>query len=362
MTDEDFFINLTVTAFHFSMHENPPPTLQKRHFHYLHSMRWSIDFPILPLPQKISLHDKILSLGSCFAQTIGRKMQDAKFDLLVNPFGTIFHPLNLADLINQSLDEKSVDSKGILQRDGLFLHYLTHSDVRGKSEFELMDTLQAKLRETRSYLQTGSFLILTFGTAWIYEHQDFGRVANCHKQAQKLFTKRLTELKEMQAEMEAVLEKIQTLNPDLQIILTLSPVRHIKDGVAENQLSKSLLRVLCGRLNAKFDQVSYFPSYEILMDELRDYRFYKSDLIHPTEEAENYIWERWQEACFSPETRQKVADIEKIRLELDHRPFNPDTAAHHKFLQNLLAKLERLNGEFDFSKEIEQVTLRLRSG
>lgn len=324
-------------------------------------MRWSIDFPIPPSEVQISHQSKILSLGSCFAQTIGQKMQDAKFDLLVNPFGTLFHPLNLVDLIRQSLSEQSVSPAGVLERDGLYLHYSAHSDIREKSQEALTSSFQAKLRETKAYLQTGDLLILTLGTAWIYEHHDFGRVANCHKQPQKLFTKRLTELKEMQAEMEAILEKVQAQNPKLQIILTLSPVRHIKDGVAENQLSKSLLRVLCGRLEAKFERVRYFPSYEIMMDELRDYRFYKSDLIHPSEEAEDYIWKRWQAGHFSPETQKNVAEIEKIRLELAHRPFNPDTEAHGKFLRNLLAKLERLNAQFDFSNEIKEVTLRLRS-
>ncbi len=323
-------------------------------------MRWSIDFPIPPSEFQVSHHSKIQSLGSCFAQTIGQKMQDAKFNILVNPFGTIFHPLNLADLLGKSLSGEPVDPNGILERDGMYLHYLAHSDIREKSAEALINSFQVKLLETKTYLQTGDFLILTLGTAWIYEHQELGRVANCHKQPQKLFSKRLTELKEMQAEMEAVLGKIQEENPALQVILTVSPVRHIKDGVAENQLSKSLLRVLCGRLEAKFEQVSYFPAYEILMDELRDYRFYKNDLIHPSDEAEDYIWKRWRETHFSPETQKSITEIEKIGLELAHRPFNPDTEAHGKFLQKLLEKLERLNGQFDFSKEIEEVTLRIR--
>ncbi|MBN7812538.1 GSCFA domain-containing protein [Algoriphagus sp. H41] len=325
-------------------------------------MRWSIDFPIPASASPIPHSAKILSLGSCFAQTIGMKMRNAKFDILVNPFGTIFHPLSLVDLISQSLSGEPINPTGILERDGLYLHYSAHSDLREKSAEALASSFQAKVREMQAYLQTGDFLILTLGTAWLYEHQELGRVANCHKQPQKLFAKRLTELKEMQAEMEAVLEKIHEENPRLQVILTVSPVRHIKDGVAENQLSKSLLRVLCGRLEAKFAQVSYFPAYEVMMDELRDYRFYKPDLIHPSEEAEDYIWKRWRETHFSPETQKSVTEIEKIGLELAHRPFNPDTEAHGKFLRKLLEKLERLNGQFDFSKEIEEVTLRLRSG
>lgn len=322
-------------------------------------MRWSIDFPIPDSPFPMSHQSKILSMGSCFAQTIGQKMKNAKFDVLVNPFGTIFHPLNLADLLDHALFQDPLEKDGMLERDGLFLHYATHSDVVGKSPEELTELYSQKLSLTRSYLEQGTHLILTLGTAWIYEHETFGRVANCHKQPQKLFEKKLTTLEEMEMGLWSVLDNFSRAFPNLKIILTLSPVRHIKDGVAENQLSKSLLRVLCANLERRMSSVSYFPAYEIIMDELRDYRFYKSDLIHPSEEAEEYIWQKWQQAIFPEATREKISEIQKVQLELGHRPFNPDTEAHRKFLQNLLAKLERLNDEFDFSREISEVSSRM---
>lgn len=323
-------------------------------------MRWSIDFPIQESPFPISHEGKILSMGSCFAQTIGQKMKNAKFDILVNPFGTLFHPLNLADLLDHALFQDPLDQEGMLERDGLFLHYSTHSDVAGKSPEELTEIYSQKLRLTRSYLEQGTHLILTLGTAWIYEHETFGRVANCHKQPQKLFEKKLSSLEEMEMGLWSVLDNFSRAFPNLKIILTLSPVRHIKDGVAENQLSKSLLRVLCANLERRLSSVSYFPAYEIIMDELRDYRFYKSDLIHPSEEAEDYIWQKWQLAIFPEATREKVSGIQKVQLELAHRPFNPDTEAHQKFLQNLLVKLKRLNKEFDFSRELAEVESRIK--
>jgi hypothetical protein len=157
----------------------------------------------------------------------------------------------------------------------------------------------------------------------------------------------------------SVLDNFSRVYPNLKINLTVSPVRHIKDGISENQLSKSMLRVLCANLERRMESVSYFPAYEVMMDELRDYRFYKTDRIHPTEEAENYIWEKWKSTVFSSETQLKVSEIQKVQLELTHRPFNPDSASHQKFLQNLLTKLERLNGEFDFSREIQEVKSKL---
>ncbi|OOG78127.1 GSCFA domain-containing protein [Algoriphagus sp. A40] len=323
-------------------------------------MRWSIDFPIPGSPFPINHQSKILSMGSCFAQTIGQKMADSKFDILINTFGTIFHPLNLADLLAQSLELRPIDESGILEREGLFLHYSTHSDVVGKTPEDLKEKYEQRLKLTKTYLEQGTHLILTLGTAWIYEHESFGRVANCHKQAQRHFKKNLSSFEEMEMGLSSVINHFSKSCPNLKIILTVSPVRHIKDGIAENQLSKSLLRVLCDRLERNYPQVSYFPAYEIMMDELRDYRYYKSDLIHPTEEAENYIWEKWQQAIFPQETREKIAEIHKIQLELAHRPFNPNTDAHRKFMENLLAKLERLDGEFDFSQEVLAVNNQLK--
>lgn len=323
-------------------------------------MRWSIDFPIPESRFPISHQSKILSIGSCFAQTIGQRMQDSKFDVLVNPFGTIFHPHSLADLLDHALFLDPLDRDGILERDGLFLHYSTHSDLTGKTPEELANRYAEQLQLTRNYLEQGTHLILTFGTAWIYEHGEFGKVANCHKQPQSLFSKRLADLEEMTSSLGDVFDNFSRVFPNLKIILTVSPVRHIKDGIQENQLSKSLLRVLCHQLEKRFESVSYFPAYEIMMDELRDYRFYKSDLIHPTEEAEDYIWQKWQKSLFPVETRNKVDEIRKVQLELSHRPFNSESASHQKFLRNLLTKLERLNAEFDFSKEIKSTEQTLQ--
>lgn len=322
-------------------------------------MRWSIDFPIPESPFPITHQSKILSLGSCFAQTIGQKIWDAKFDVLVNPFGTLFHPLNLADLLDHALYNDALDEEGILEMDGIFLHYSTHSDVVGKTPQELKENYDQRLKLTKTYLEQGTHLILTLGTAWIYEHESFGRVANCHKKSQKLFKKSLSKLEEMEMSLWSVLDNFSRVYPNLKIILTVSPVRHIKDGIPENQLSKSILRVLCANLERRLESVSYFPAYEIMMDELRDYRFYKTDRIHPTEEAENYIWEKWKSSVFSSETQSKVTEIQKVQLELAHRPFNPENTSHQKFLQNLLAKLERLNKEFDFSSEIKFISDQL---
>ncbi|MDG1277352.1 MAG: GSCFA domain-containing protein [Algoriphagus sp.] len=322
-------------------------------------MKWSIDFPIPNYPFPISHQSKILSLGSCFAQTIGQKMIDAKFDCLVNPFGTIFNPISLEILLKSAFYENQFEESLICERDGLYFHYYAHSDLWGKTKTELLGKLQAKREETKVHLEQGTHLVLTLGSAWVYDLEGFKTVANCHKQPGKLFNKRLLTLEEMESRLLLLFDNFSTLNPNLKVILTVSPVRHIKDGISENQLSKSQLRVLCANLERRFSSVSYFPAYEIMMDELRDYRFYKSDLIHPNEEAENYIWQKWQTSHFDSDTIIKTEEIRKVNLELAHRPLNPKSDSHHKFLEKLIQKLERLNSEFDFSKEIIQVQKQL---
>ncbi|WP_339878894.1 GSCFA domain-containing protein [uncultured Algoriphagus sp.] len=321
-------------------------------------MQWSTEFTIPESQFPISHQSKILSMGSCFAQTIGQKMIDAKMDCLVNPFGTIFHPMILGDLLDHAIFQDKLEENGILEREGLYFYLGVHSDLHAESPEELKQKYAHQLSSVRQYLETGSHLILTFGTAWIYETEDFGRVANCHKLPQKQFSKKLVPLDEMEFHFNHIFGNISRAFPNLKIILTVSPVRHIKDGIPENQLSKSLLRVLCSQLENKFSFVSYYPAYEVMMDELRDYRFYKKDLIHPSEEAEDYIWEKWSNSYFSNETQAKVLELQKIKLELAHRALNPKSEGHHKFLNNLLQKLERLNREFDFSKEIKSLNPR----
>lgn len=322
-------------------------------------MQWSTEFTIPESQSPISHQSKILSMGSCFAQTIGQQMVAHKFDCLVNPFGTIFNPTSLVKLLEAAVFQNQFDEAEILERDGLYFHYTSHSDLVADSKEALLKKLLTQRNLCKEYLEKGTHLILTLGTAWVYELAESGKtVANCHKQPSAKFTKRLLTLEEMKDQLNLLFDNFSRINPDLKIILTLSPVRHLKDGVPENQLSKSLLRVLCGELEKKRSNVTYFPAYEILIDELRDYRFYKEDLIHPSTEAENYIWEKWQTSNFTIVTQQKTAQIFKLIQELAHRPLNPQSVAHSKFLSNLQQKLERLNGEFDFSSEIESTRVQ----
>lgn len=323
-------------------------------------MNWFLDFPIPSYPNPISHSSKVLCLGSCFAEHMGRKLSDGRIDTLVNPFGILFHPLAILEILASASEGKLFDEKFILEREHLFFHFFAHSEIKATSRQKLIAVLKEKLEQIKDYLSTGSHLIITWGTAWVYELKEQNQiVANCHKQPGKLFEKHLLELEEMETKSKKVISALEKKYPNLKLILTLSPVRHTKDGIPENQLSKSLLRVLSQRLADHFPQVNYFPAYEIMMDELRDYRFYKEDKIHPSDEAINYIWKKFITAYSSLETHQKIRELYKIHQEIQHRPLNPESSEYRRFLAQLEQKLERLDAEFDFSKQLTEVRSQL---
>jgi hypothetical protein len=247
-------------------------------------MQFRLEIPIQKAPFEIEHGHKIVSMGSCFSEHVGNKLSWYGFDVLNNPFGTLFHPSAIAALIRFALSEDPVDWK-LVQRDDVFLSMLAHSDCFGYSEGQLHETLNNKRSQLRTYLAESSLCIVTFGTAWGYYQQD-EVVANCHKIPANQFEKKITDLQILHNEWVEVIRLLQMFNPALELVFTISPVRHIKDGVIENQRSKSRLIELIHTL----PKCHYFPSYEIMMDELRDYRFYAEDLVHPTKQAIDYIF------------------------------------------------------------------------
>ncbi len=319
-------------------------------------------FPISPIRPPISYEAPIVSMGSCFSTVMGEKLHKHKFNVLNNPFGTIFNPISIVELLKKTLQNKSLSPNWVLQHEDRYLHYELHSDIFSASEDGLLNLIQQQQEKTAYYLTRASHLILTFGTAHVYRLKASQKlVANCHKQPNQLFEKELLEIPHIFNAFGDLIPSLKEINPQIKIILTVSPVRHIKDGIPENQLSKSLLRVACHHLERDFEEVQYFPSYEIMMDELRDYRYYKEDMVHPTMQAENYIWEKFTESCLTKETLRKVENIAKIQRSLEHKAFNPAGKSHQAFLTNLLQKMEQLVPEFDFSDEIKEVKKRLTS-
>jgi len=325
-------------------------------------MQLRTTFKVPPFEPKITHQSSIFSMGSCFSTMIGKKLLDRKFKVLNNPFGTIYNPVSLFQLLEQSLLSSKPDPSLLLEYQQRCYHYGMHSSISAQKEEQLWTEIEKVQLLTREFISRSSHLFITFGTAFIYEMKANGKsIANCHKQPQNIFNKRLLDLAEMMNSFNNFNTLVLKINPKAQIIVTVSPVRHIKEGIPENQLSKSLLRMFSHLLQEEFSKVSYFPSYELMMDDLRDYRFYKEDMIHPTPLAEDYIWNVFKDGYLDKQTAEDLQTIEGIIGSLHHRPFHQESEAHRQFLSNLLQKMERLTPEFDFSKEIKEVSGKLES-
>ncbi len=315
-------------------------------------MELQTKIPLTPSDNPIDYQSKLMLLGSCFVENMGEKLGYFKFQQLQNPFGILFHPLAIENLIQRAIAERTYQQEEIFEQDGIWRCFDAHSDLRSASSEELLHLLNQRLEQTRTSLETSSHIIITLGTAWVYEHQASGKVvANCHKVPQKEFAKKLLSPVELESSLQNVIALIQKVNTKAQIIFTISPVRHLKDGFMENQRSKAHLITAVQSLlssRAQSGELSYFPSYEIMMDELRDYRFYKKDMVHPNELAVDYIWEKFSKVFISEASLVTMQEVKSIRQGMAHRPFNPNSEKHQLFLKNLENKIKELQKKLPF--------------
>jgi len=311
--------------------------------------------------KKINHSSSVITIGSCFSEVVGERLNLSKFTALVNPFGTTFNPYSIFNLLLNSLISKPVDPELYLNRHDNFFHYQLHSSFNAASKLELAERIENNQSLVKNKLETATHLFITLGTAFVYRLLETESiVANCHKQPQQNFSKSILGLDEMIDSFNTFYQTLLKVNPRIQVVLTVSPVRHIKDGIPENQLSKSLLKVLCHQLVSIYPEIYYFPAYEIMMDDLRDYRFYKEDMIHPSSMAEDYIWNEFQDAFFNMETKELIQHIDQIQRNLSHRPFNPQSQAHYQFLFKLQELISLMPSTLDFTNEKQAINEQLR--
>lgn len=322
-------------------------------------MKFRTDIAIPPLEWSIDYQTPMLCMGSCFADRMGRRLREAKFPATVNPMGIVYNPLSLAQLLERWHRGEGVAlSQG---PHGLWHSFALHSHWSGADRQELEARIEAGMAEAAQALDRASVLLLTFGTAYVYERRDTGElVANCHKYPGAFFRKRLLTVREVVKAWKPLVQRLRERQPELKLLLTVSPVRHKKEGLANNGLSKAVLRLACDQLVQALDGTAYFPAYEIMMDDLRDYRFYGDDLIHPTPFAQAYIWEHFAQTCLSDLARELTDRWEKLRTSMAHRPMQAASEAHREFLRQLLRKLEELNEQLHCEAEIETIRTRMR--
>jgi GSCFA family protein len=298
----------------------------------------------------IDYDSKILSLGSCFAENMGEKFDYFKFQNTVNPFGIIFNPVSIAKIIRKAITGERFTENDIFFHNDLWHCFDVHSELSTADKDIFLHELNQILEATTRRISESTHVIITLGTAWVYRNLSGNEiVANCHKVPQKEFAKELLAVDVIEQSLKNIADLISSVNKEAKLIFTVSPVRHSKDGFVENQQSKShLITALHQALHSAISnqQSAYFPSYEIMMDELRDYRFYAEDMLHPNQVAIDYIWNRFSEAYCAEPTFAIMEEVGAIQKALQHRPFNPDSASHQKFLSNLAQKISILQNQF----------------
>lgn len=312
----------------------------------------------------IQHQDQLMALGSCFAQHIGAKLKYYKFEPLLHPFGLLYNPASILSCLTSLLNEYEFTEQDIFQHQNIWHSYWHHSSFSSLDKQQMLDRLNQSAKIAQQQLSKTNRLIITFGTAYAYVHKAWqGVVANCHKLPQSQFIKKRLAVAEILEMYQPVFHQLKQQSPELQIIITVSPIRHIKDGIIENQRSKAILLLATEALANRFDFVHYFPAYEYLMDELRDYRFYAKDLLHPSETTIDWMWEKFEQTYFNASTLQLNQHIKKIKQAAAHRPFQPNSAAHQQFLTkqiDTISTLQKTYPQLNFSEERQQFEQQLK--
>ncbi len=308
-------------------------------------MNFTTPIPISKSDNPIDYNSKIMSLGSCFANNMAEKFEYFKFQNIVNPFGIIFNPVSIQKLIARVVNQELFTDKDIFFHNELWHCYEVHSCLSHENKEAFLENLNKILKATNQQITKSTHIIITFGTSWVYrllqtQSDKMRVVANCHKVPQNQFYKELLSVETIQKSIKNTINLIQKINPNCNFIFTISPVRHIKDGFVDNNVSKAHL--ISAIHNLQLKTYNYFPSYEIMMDELRDYRFYADDMLHPSQTAIEYIWIKFFENFVDVKEFGIMNQVCEIQKALQHKPFNPDSEGHQQFLSKLQDKIYHL--------------------
>ena len=299
---------------------------------------------ITPLKETIAYHDGLLFLGSCFADEVGGLCRGLGFNAQVNPFGVLYNPVSIANAVHRLQSGKPFIHKEVIQTGEEFYCTFSHNtEFWRHNETELLECVNNALKTAGEHFAQSKWIVLSLGTAWVYRYrQTLEVVANCHKMPSRLFDRFRLSL----PQMVTVLSDLTKSHPDKQFIFTVSPLRHLKDGLHENQLSKAALLLAVNEICERFENAHYFPAFEILLDELRDYRFYKEDMVHPTDQAVRYIWEKFVDFAINPNEKPTMQAAFELKQMLHHKPLFPDSETYRKFEQLRNQKVTELKQRF----------------
>jgi hypothetical protein len=315
-----------------------------------------LEFEPKPLEQKIGIGDKIMLLGSCFTEHIYERLQYFKIKSLQNPHGVLFNPYSIFTALHHYADLKSVTEDELFEEQGIWRHWHFHSSLSHTDKYTTIEKMNASILSGHQFLKSTDWLIVTFGSSYLYHFENQFPVSNCHKVSLSKFTKRLLQPKEIFEQFEAVYARIKLINPKLKWIFTISPVRHLRDGFVENNRSKAILIHALDNICAAYPDIIYFPSYELIVDDLRDYRFYAEDMVHPNYLATKYVWDKLVQSSFDGKSREVMKELEQINMAYHHKPMHPESDEHRKFRQKIkemIADLGRRYPEMDLDREYD---------
>lgn len=312
----------------------------------------------------IAHSDNLFFIGSCFAENIGQHMTDIKMRTMINPFGVMFNPVSLADAIERIAENRKCTDDDLIQIRDLWASFNFHGMFSGLDKGQVEWSINNATEQAHDYLRKTDFITITLGTAWVYVLKETGKiVANCHKVMEDNFARRRLDITECTAALVRMATSLRKVNPNIKIIVTVSPIRHWKDGAHENQLSKSILLLAADEFTQSEQSAEYFPAYEFLMDDLRDYRFYKKNLLNPNGEAVEYIWQKFRDCYFTKEAVSIAERTASFIKAANHRPFNRLSESHQQFLRTQIADLKAYQKQYQyigFNEELQMLQAQLR--
>lgn len=315
-------------------------------------MQFHAEFFPKEFSEKIHLQHPIMLMGSCFTEQIGNKLADHKFSILQNPNGILFNPVSIARAIENYISLKQYTEDDLFYFNELWHSWDHHSRFSSIDKTLCIDAINISQQAAHAFLKQTKWLVITLGSSFVYERKEISDaylsvVANCHKIPNDRFNRRLLQSAEVKAVLQKMSDQIQQFNPDCTIIFTISPVRHLREGFIENNRSKAALIEAVHHIT-DHQKIFYFPSYELIIDDLRDYRFYAEDLVHPNYSATNYVWQKFLETCIDPASQMLMKELAVIHAARNHKPFNKDSEAHKKFLDKNLQQVKILSEKYAF--------------
>ena len=299
----------------------------------------------------------LLLLGSCFSENIGNRLKQIKYSTTINPLGIVYHPVPLHSSIIEAIQGKEIDKSDLNENiDGQYTAWNIHSRLSNLDAEETISQMNNGIRQLRDSIKEADFLILTYGTSYYYDHKQYGPVANCHKFPSTDFEKKLSNPDELNSSFDEMYANVKDVNPNIKVLLTVSPVRHIKDGIVQNNRSKAHLLTAVHDICDRYTNCQYLPSYELLIDDLRDYIFYADDMVHPSTKAIDYIWSKIRDQMLDPSEAKLRSDILKLVRAATHRPFNLGSDQHQKFLATQVKTVDEILVNYpnlDFTDEMK---------